>query len=208
MVESKLSHENINATEEEKVDIINAAAIKYGEFLTELKFDWQHDPNMVDTPMRVAKMYVNEISKGRYLPEPKITTFDGSTYDGMVYQGIITLKSLCSHHMLPFLGCAYVAYIPNGNKIIGLSKLNRIVDYFARRPSVQENLTMSICNYLDKILPGNGGIAIELKCKHMCVALRGIEHNDSIMITSKLTGSFKEKEEVRKEFYNFINQTK
>ena len=203
----KLSHENVDLTEDQKLQIIERAAQKFGEFLTELQFDWKNDPNMIDTPHRVAKMYVNETCRGRYQSEPKITIFDGSIYDGVVYQGKIIIKSLCSHHLQPFFGNAYIAYIPNGCKIIGLSKLNRIADYFARRPQVQENLTMQIHNYLNTILPGNGGVAVELVCKHMCVLLRGIEH-DSTMITSKLSGSFIEKEEVRKEFYNFISQTK
>lgn len=207
-IKNALSHESVPSilTEEEKDQLIKNAAVKFGEFLTELKFDWKNDPNMIDTPNRVAKMYVKEICRGRYLPEPKITVFEGSKYDGMVFEGAVNIKSLCSHHLQHFYGLAYIAYIPNGNSIIGLSKLNRIADYFARRPQVQENLTMQIYEYLNKILPGNGGIAIELKCKHMCVSMRGVEH-DSNMITSKLSGAFIEREEVRKEFYNFINQT-
>ena len=194
---------------EEKQQKIEAAAIKYGEFLSLLQFDWKNDSNMKDTPMRISKMMFNEICKSEYEAPPKITTFENlDTYDGIVFQGDIEVKSLCSHHFLPFFGKAYVAYIPgSSNRIIGLSKLNRIVEYFSRRPQVQENLTMQIHNFLD-IFQDSKGIAVLIEAQHTCVSHRGIRQ-DSVMKTSKLSGVFLDNnDKSREEFYRFINDLK
>jgi GTP cyclohydrolase I len=195
--------------ENEKQEMLNDAAEAYGEFLTALGFDYKNDPHMTDTPMRVAKSFVNDLYKGIYQGPPKITAFSNTDrYDGMVFQGNIDVKSTCSHHALPFVGKAYVAYLPAPNgKVIGLSKLNRVVDYFCRMPQVQENLTMQISDYLDKTCEFNLGVAVMIKAGHQCACLRGIQH-DSTMITSKLTGAFKDDAKVREEFYNFVKNLK
>jgi len=208
------SNHNIVLSEDEKQNMIKEATLKYGEFLTALRFDWQNDIQMKETPRRVAKMYANELFNGCYTEEPNITTFnntDDSTdeilsYDGMVFEGNITVNSTCAHHAVAFLGVAHVAYIPTlGSKVIGLSKLNRIVDFFARRPQIQENLTLQIFNYLNKILPDNQGIAVVIKAQHLCVKIRGIKH-DSTMITNKLSGAFMDIHgAARQEFYNNIS---
>jgi len=184
---------------------INLAAEKYGEFLTLLGFDWESDPNMKDTPKRVAKMYINELYRGCYDDSPKITAFDNTeNYTGIVFEGNITVQSVCSHHIIPFIGNAHVAYIPT-KKIIGLSKLNRIVEYYCRRPQVQENLTQQIHNHISEICEGNGGVAVMIEAKHLCVSMRGVSHSDGIMKTAKLSGAFlKQNELARTEFYNFI----
>jgi GTP cyclohydrolase IA len=175
----------------------------YGEFLTAMGFDWENDPNMRETPMRVAKAHYDDLWQGIYYEAPKITAFDNvDQYDGMVFQGNIDLKSICSHHSLPFIGKAHVAYLP-GTKVIGLSKLNRIVEWFARRPQVQENLTMQIHSYINEICENNKGVAVVIEASHMCACVRGVKHN-STMMTSKLSGEFLESHEVREEFYNFI----
>ena len=194
----------------DKQEIIRRASIKYGEFLNELGFDWQSNPNMAETPTRVAKMMVQDICKGLFTDEPKITVFENlDVYDGMVFQGNIDVKSLCSHHFLPFFGKAFLAYIPGpSNKILGLSKLNRIVDYFSRRPQVQENLTMQIHNYLEELLVDSLGIAVVIEAQHTCVSHRGIGQ-ESTMKTSKLSGVFMDNDNIsRQEFYNFINDLK
>lgn len=191
----------------DKESIIKEAELKYGEFLTALQFDWRNDPNMKDTPKRVSKMYVNELYAGIYDPAPKITAFDNvDKYDGIVFSGGIDVKSSCSHHVLSFIGKAYVAYIP-GKKIIGLSKLNRIVDWFARRPQVQENLNVQILDYVNEVCEGNGGVAVMIECNHLCTCIRGTMQN-STMITSKLSGAFKDNPAAREEFYDFISFTK
>jgi GTP cyclohydrolase I len=189
----------------DKFKIIENAQKAYGDFLTALEFNWENDPNMKDTPRRVAKMMVNEIYSGVYDEMPNITAFDNiDEYDGMVFQGNITLQSTCSHHVLPFIGHAHVAYIP-GKKIIGLSKLNRIVEYYARRPQVQENLTKQIHDAVNKLTEGNGGVAVMIEAKHLCACVRGVRHSDSIMKTSKLSGAFMNESTVREEFYSFVN---
>lgn len=184
------------------------AQIHFKNFLLALGFDVDSDPNMKDTPRRVTKMYMEEISRGTYQKEPKITVFENrSHYDGIVFEGNIELKSLCSHHLAFIKGKVHVAYIP-GETVVGLSKLNRVVDWFGRRPQIQEQLTMQIHDYLNKILIGNKGIAVLVEASHSCVQMRGIEH-DSIMTTSKLSGHFLENNDrSRDEFYQMISNLK
>lgn len=196
-------------SEEEKERIIEEASKHYYNFMKTLGLDPDSNPHEMDTPRRVSKSFVNDLIKSRFNEPPKITAFDNTDkYDGMVFQGDIAVKSICQHHHLPFIGKAYVAYIPAPDgKVIGLSKLNRVVDYFCRMPQVQENLTVQIANYLNKTCEGNLGVAVMIKSSHMCACLRGIQH-DSTMMTSKLTGAFKEEPAVREEFYNFIKNLK
>lgn len=187
---------------------IEIAKEHYGNFLSALGFDWKNDPNMSDTPNRVTKAYINELMSGCFTDSPKITTFEeaSSGYDGIVFQGNIEVCSMCSHHLLSFTGKAHVAYIP-GKEVIGLSKLNRIVEWFSRRPQIQEGLTMQIHNYLNEILPDNQGIAVLIEANHTCASCRGVRH-DSTMKTSKLSGSFKTSDATRAEFYHFIESLK
>ena len=156
--------------------------------------------------MRVAKAFVNDLAEGCYGKGPKITAFDNlDGYDGMVFQGGIKVNSFCSHHHLPFIGVAHTAYIPSKDgKIIGLSKLNRIVEFYSRRPQVQENLTMQIHDHIDKVCEGNLGTAVMIEANHMCACVRGVKH-DATMKTSKLSGEFMNyKSHARQEFYNFV----
>jgi GTP cyclohydrolase I len=199
----KYANDNVHLTIEEREKVIENAATAYGKFLDALKINWKEDPNSVDTPKRVAKSFVNDLISGCYTPPPKITAFENiNKYDGIVFQGNIDVKSICSHHNLSFIGKAHVAYIP-GSKVIGLSKLNRIVEWFARRPQVQENLTMQIHDYLNDVCEGNGGIAVMIECNHLCACVRGVRHN-SIMKTAKLSRAFKDDEKARLEFYECI----
>ena len=199
-----LSNGNLPLTDDEKQRRIAEAKVHYGNFLTALGFNWQTDPNMQDTPNRVTKAYLNELMSGCFTDAPKITTFEeaSSGYDGIVFQGNIEVCSMCSHHLLAFTGKAHVAYIP-GSQVIGLSKLNRIVEWFARRPQIQEGLTMQIHDYLQKVLPDNQGLAVLIEANHTCASCRGVRH-ESTMKTSKLSGAFKEFPETRGEFYHFI----
>ena len=196
-------------TEEEKETIIQTASKHYYDFMKALGLDPDNNPHEIDTPRRVSKSFVNDLIKSKFNEPPKITAFSNTDrYDGMVFQGDINVKSICSHHHLPFTGKAYVAYLPAPNgKVIGLSKLNRVVDYFCRMPQVQENLTMQISDYLDKTCEFNLGVAVMIKAGHQCACLRGIQH-DSTMMTSKLTGAFKADAATRDEFYKFIGYLK
>ena len=191
----------------EKEEIINNAAEAYAKFLLALKIDYTADPNSADTPLRVAKAYVNEIATGCFTAEPKITAFDNvEKYDGMVCQNDIEVYSMCSHHHLPFTGKAHVAYIPSPDgKVIGLSKIKRVVDWFARRPQIQEGLTMQIHEYIDSVCTDNNGVAVMIECHHQCCSNRGIGHN-STMRTARMSGHFlKDNDGSRSEFYNFVN---
>ena len=141
-----------------------------------------------------------------YSEPPKITAFDNvDKYDGIVSQTNIKVTSLCSHHHAPFMGFAHVAYIPaKDGKVIGLSKLNRIVDWFSRRPQVQENLTMQIHKYIDEVCIKNKGVAVMIEAAHTCCSNRGIRH-DSTMRTARMSGAFlDDKDNSRNEFYKFI----
>lgn len=201
-----ISGQNLNLSSEEKEQRKVLVEKAYAEFLTALGYDWKNDPNMDGTPRRVAKMYLDEVTKGTYDPEPKITSFDNQGgYDGIVFQGNITIKSLCSHHMQPFIGKCHVAYIPDSEgKVIGLSKLNRVCDYFARRPQLQEQLTVQIHDFINKVTVKNKGVAVLIEAQHMCVLLRGIEH-ESTMKTAKLSGYFWDNPiGTREEFYRMV----
>ena len=203
-----LTHANgsLGRSEEERGDIIEKAAYHYGEYMTALGFNWKDDPNSADTPMRVAKAFVNDLAAGCFSDPPKITAFDNvDKYDGLVFQGNIKMHSFCSHHHLPFIGFAHVAYIPGKDgRVIGLSKLNRIVEWFARRPQVQENLTMQIHQHIDKVCSANKGVAVLVEANHMCACVRGVRH-DSVMKTARMSGAFLDKTDLtRQEFYDFV----
>jgi len=209
MVKLKYANQNVPRTEEEKKRMIEDAAIHYGKYMDALGIDWQNDPNSSDTPRRVAKAFVNDLAQGCFDTPPNITAFDNlDGYEGMVFQGNIDLKSFCSHHHLPFVVVAHVAYIPSKDgKVIGLSKLNRIVEWFARRPQVQENLTMQIHQYLNEVCENNNGVAVVCEANHMCACVRGVRHN-STMMTSHLSGAFKNDPATREEFYKFVENVK
>jgi len=192
-------------SEEEKQAIIENASKAYEGFLDALCIDWRNDPNSEGTPRRVAKAYVCDLIKGCYDQQPKITSFPSDGYDGIVSQMNIPLTSMCSHHHLAFTGVAHVAYIPSKKgRIIGLSKLNRIVDFYGRRPQVQEALTVQIHKAIDEVCEKNRGVAVVIKAAHTCACHRGVKHSGCSMITSKLSGDFMKEAECRKEFYDFI----
>jgi len=200
------SNSNITLTDTEKAKRINKAAEHFGKFMNVLGFDFKNDPNSIETPKRVAKAIMHDLCSGCFTSPPNITAFDNvDQYDGIVCQNNIKLASICAHHWLPFTGTAHVAYIPSKDgKVIGLSKLNRIVDWFARRPQVQENLTMQIHNFIDGVCENNNGVAVMIEANHTCCSLRGIKH-DSSMRTARMSGAFLDNNDnSRAEFYKFI----
>lgn len=195
---------SLSISQEEKNLRIKKAAYHYGKFLESLGFDYKSDSQTVDTPMRVAKSWANDLIKGSLTEAPNVTTFPNEeAYDGIVIQTGIKVNSLCAHHNLPFFGFAAIAYLP-GQKVIGLSKLNRIVDWFSRRPQMQESLTQQIHTYLTEKLQC-GHIAVSISSHHLCCGIRGITHPDSLMTTNKFSGRFLEKDNlVREEFMHAI----
>jgi len=184
---------NLPRTEEEKKQMIEQAAVYYGQFLNALGFDWTADPHSANTPKRVAKAWVNDLIAGSLSEEPEITAFPNDEgYTGLICQTRIPVISMCSHHNLQFVGLAHVAYIPGKEKtdqVIGLSKLNRIVDFYSRRPQVQESLTKQIHDHIDRLCIGNRGVAVVVESTHNCVRCRQLNH-ESIMKTSQLSGYF------------------
>jgi GTP cyclohydrolase I len=162
-----------------------------------------NDDSLKGTPKRVAKMYVQEIFSGlNPANKPSMALFENKyQYNEMLVEKNISFYSNCEHHFVPIIGKAHVAYISNG-KVIGLSKLNRLVEYFAKRPQVQERLTMQIGNDLQKIL-GTEDVAILIDAKHLCVASRGVEDDTSSTITAFYGGAFKE-ENKKNEFLKYL----
>lgn len=192
-------------TEDQKWQMVDKAAEKYGEFLTALGCDWENDPNSNDTPRRVAKAYVFDLWKGRYEAMSNITAFPSDGYDGIVQESNIPIESMCSHHHQRIGGRVSIAYVPSKDgKVIGLSKLNRIVDLFGRRGAIQEQLTVAIHNAIDKICEGNIGVAVMVDATHNCVSCRGVKHQGASMQTAKLSGCFLNEEAARAEFYKNI----
>jgi GTP cyclohydrolase I len=197
---------NMPLTGVEREKVIEDAAKAYEKYLDALRIDWRNDPNSDNTPKRVAKAFVNDLAAGCYNELPNVTAFPSDGYDGMVFQGGIPVKSFCSHHHLPFSGRAHVAYIPSpSGKVIGLSKLNRIVEHYARRPQIQEGLTMQIHKAIDEICEGNKGVAVMISATHTCACLRGIKHDGCEMKTSRLSSDFLEDVATRNEFYQFVS---
>lgn len=192
-------------TDKEKWDMVDEAAEAYGKFLTALGCDWENDPNSNDTPRRVAKAYVFDLWKGRYEAMSNITAFPSDGYDGIVQESNIPVESMCSHHHQRIGGRVSIAYVPSKDgKVIGLSKLNRIVDLFGRRGAIQEQLTVAIHNAINKICEGNIGVAVMIDATHNCVSCRGVKHQGASMQTAKLSGCFLEEADARAEFYKNI----
>jgi GTP cyclohydrolase I len=198
--ETPLRDDAFELTSDEKIDIIKDD-VKH--IMQTLGLDL-NDDSLSGTPKRVAKMFVNEIFGGLDpQKKPKASTFDNKyKYGEMLVEKNITLYSTCEHHLLPIVGRAHVAYISNGT-VVGLSKMNRIVDYYAKRPQVQERLTIQIVRELQQVL-NTEDVACVIDAKHLCVNSRGIRDIESSTVTSEFGGKFKEKE-TRREFLDYIN---
>jgi len=199
-VETPIVESNLN--KEEKIDLIRENM----EIVIDVLGLDREDDSISGTADRVAKMYVSELCSGlSYNEFPKVSVFDNKMgYDQMVVQKDITFHSMCEHHFVNFNGFAQIAYIPN-DKVVGLSKLNRIVNFFARRPQVQERLTEQIFYALKHIL-NTDNIAVLIQAEHLCVKSRGIGDQSPGMTTSKLGGFFFDKSSVRSEFMSLANR--
>jgi len=162
------------------------------------------DDSLQGTPMRVAKLFVNEAFGGLHPDrKPSMSTFENSyRYNEMLVEKNIVVYSTCEHHLLPIVGRAHVAYISNG-KVVGLSKMNRIVDYYAKRPQVQERLTRQVVQALQETL-GTKDVACVIDAKHLCVNSRGIRDIESSTVTAEFGGAF-QNEDKKQEFLNYIN---
>ena len=193
-------------TADQQLSMIEEAAEAYGKFLDALKVDWRNDPNSDNTPRRVAKAYVYDLFAGRYSQMSEITSFPSDGYDGIVIERNIPLTSMCSHHHQTIGGVVHVGYVVNdGGRVIGLSKLNRIVEHFGRRGAIQEQLTSAIHQAVDKVTEGNKGVIVTIVATHNCVSCRGVKHQGASMVTTKASGVFIENDnQARKEFFDSL----
>lgn len=198
--ETPLRNDAFDISDDDKIARIEANVY---DILETLGMDLTDD-SLKGTPKRVAKMFVKEIFNGLHPDaKPSASTFENKyKYGEMLVEKNIVVYSTCEHHLLPIVGRAHVGYISKG-KVVGLSKMNRIVDYFAKRPQVQERMTMQIVQELQRVL-GTDDVACVVDAKHLCVNSRGIRDIESSTVTAEFGGKFKD-ESVRKEFLNYIN---
>ena len=197
--DTPLREDAFKLTNDEKIDIIKDDV---RHIMETLGLDLTDD-SLKGTPMRVAKMFVKEIFNGLDPKnKPEARTFSNNyDYNDMVMEKNIQVTSFCEHHFLPFIGKAHVAYIASG-KVIGLSKINRLVDYYSRRPQVQERLTLQIADALSEAMETDD-VAVFIDSKHLCVSTRGIKDISSSTITTEFRGAFKE-EATQRKFIDFI----
>jgi len=194
-----LRKDAFDITDQEKIERIQESV---KDILLTLGMDLEDD-SLKGTPKRVAKSFVNELFMGLN-PEnkPSASTFDNNyNYGEMLVEKNIVVYSTCEHHLLPIVGRAHVAYISNG-KVIGLSKMNRIVEYYAKRPQVQERLTMQVVQAMQEAL-GTDDVACVIDAKHLCVNSRGIKDIESSTVTAEFGGNFKNKE-TKQEFLDYL----
>lgn len=197
--QTPLRDDAFNLSNKEKIEKIQTHV---AEILHTLGMDL-NDDSLKGTPKRVAKMFVNEIFSGLHPDnKPVSSTFENKyKYGEILVEKNITLYSTCEHHLLPIVGKAHVAYISNGS-VVGLSKMNRIVQYFAQRPQVQERLTLQVVEELQKVL-NTKDVACVIDAKHLCVNARGIKDITSSTVTAEFGGKFKE-QAIKQEFLDYI----
>ena len=198
--ETPMRDDAFDLSDKEKIERIQQNVY---EIMHTLGMDMKDD-SLKGTPNRVAKMYVQELFGGLHPDrKPNSSQFQNKyKYGEMLVEKNITLYSTCEHHLLPIVGKAHIAYISNGT-VVGLSKMNRIVDYFSKRPQVQERLNIQIVRELQSVL-GTDDVACVIDAKHLCVNSRGIRDVESSTVTAEYGGKFKE-EGVRREFLDYIN---
>lgn len=192
-----------DAHDMESTEKIQRITDHFSEIMKILGMDLK-DESLQDTPKRVAKMFVNEVFKGLDpANKPEIKLFSNKfKYKEMLVERDITLYSYCEHHFVPIIGKAHVAYISNGH-VIGLSKINRLVEYYAKRPQVQERMNEQIAKALKEVLKTED-VAVVIDAEHLCVKSRGIQDTASSTVTASYYGQFRN-EEVRKEFLTYLN---
>lgn len=197
--DSPLRSDAFNKTDQEKMKVIES---HFHDIMHELGLDMTDD-SLQGTPHRVAKMFIKEIFNGLDPKnKPSVSTFENEYhYNKMLVEANISFNSTCEHHFLPIFGKAHVGYVSSG-RVIGLSKLNRIVDYWSRRPQVQERLIMQIFNDL-KVALKTENVIVVMEAKHLCVSSRGIKHENSFTSTIQYGGVFNDKE-YRDDFFKMI----
>lgn len=201
-----LANDNIAAfLQGGELDLLQEEVARRAEhFLRGLVIDIDNDHNTVGTAKRIAKMYLREVFKGRYLQPPAITDFPNAKgLDEMYMTGPITVRSACSHHFVPIVGRCWIGIIP-GERVIGLSKFNRIVEWVASRPQIQEELVMQIADFIEQQIQPKG-LAVVVEATHLCMTWRGVrEPMEAKMTTNVMRGAFRDKPEARAEFMTLV----
>jgi len=217
IIKKRLKDENIpfNANDnisqyitQEELDLLQEELQKcFDNVLETLIIDTQNDENTKETSKRLAKMYLKEVFKCRYIQEPKITLFPNTKkLDEIITIGPLKFKSMCSHHFIEILGDVWIGVLPD-KVLLGISKFARIVEWFARRPNIQEEAAILIADKLMNILKPKG-LCVVIKASHHCMTFRGVENEDSIMVTSVMKGLFLNNHSVKEEFFNIIKNQK
>jgi GTP cyclohydrolase I len=170
--------------------------------LSSLVIDTEHDHNTKETAKRVAKMFLNETFGGRYIPEPRVTSFPNMGYNNLYTTGPITIRSTCAHHLQNIVGKCWVGIFPE-KEVIGLSKFNRLVHHIAERPQIQEEMTTQIADKLVKYAK-TPNVAVVVKAEHHCMTHRGVKEHDSDMTTAVMLGKFRDDPNLKQEFYNLM----
>jgi GTP cyclohydrolase I len=184
-------------------DALERIAAHVRGILAELRLDLA-DPNLRDTDKRVARLYAEMFSGLREGSRPQVTCFPNEEgYRAMVIEKEIPFYSICAHHLVPFYGHAHIAYIPN-DRIIGLSKLPRILEFYAKRPQLQERLTEQVVGFLEGMLKPQGAMVV-IEARHLCVEMRGVKKPGCVTVTSAIRGTFYKKE-VREEFLDLLRR--
>jgi len=179
----------------------------FEDVLKALVINTTDDHNTKATAQRVAKMFVHEIFRGRYYPPPEVTSFpNAKQYDQIYMTGPITINSTCAHHFQPITGQAYVGVFP-GKRVVGLSKFNRIVDWIASRPQIQEEMTEQIADMVEKETEAQG-VAVVIKAEHFCMTARGVKEHESEMMTSVVRGMFRDEPATKAEFFSLLSNMK
>jgi GTP cyclohydrolase I len=202
------ANDNISAFIEggELDELTNEVETKMRAVLDSLVIDIEHDHNTRETARRVAKMYVNEVFRGRYVPLPKLTEFPNAEHlNELMIMGPITVRSACSHHLCPIMGRLWIGVMPNKDSdLIGLSKYSRISEWIMSRPQIQEEAIIQLADQLVGMVRPDG-LAVVMEADHFCMHWRGVKDNASKMTNSVMRGVFLENEALRKEFLALIS---
>jgi GTP cyclohydrolase I len=185
--------------------IMQEVTDSFQQVLDSLVIDTENDHNTQETARRVAKMFCLEVFAGRYQEKPRVTAFPNVTsYDQLYVTGPITIRSTCAHHFQNIHGKCYIGVFP-GKNVIGLSKFNRLVDWLASRPTIQEELTVQIADLIEQETQADG-IAVMVQAEHHCMTMRGVKEHESAMTTSIMRGCFREDPHLKQEFFNVVSK--
>lgn len=207
---TKCNENKVISSEKKKV-MLEEAAHYYEQFMLALGIDVVNDDNSKETPKRVAKMYINELFKGRYEEKPEIKSFPNTEgYDQIIFTNC-EIIGVCAHHHVPIACQVYIGVLSNpepSSKLIGLSKYTRLAEWVGSRPTIQEDMTNQIHKEIDKVCSDNKGVMVYVIGSHGCTTYRGVKQLGSKMITSKVSGAFKQNQSIKEEFFTMVKNSK